>query len=311
MALATFKNLGKRLGGKWALWDVDMEIEAGEIVGILGRSGSGKTALARVLAGLDEPTSGAVLLRGRDDDRPFYVSAALDPPAHAGELTVYENLDMFGALWGLSRVRRIKEIAFLLELLQLGAQRNNAACRLSGGECRRLEIARALLADSPLTIIDCLLDNLDAAVYEKLWDHLLSLRRGAARSFLILTGSGKVAEVCQRIAVIYRGRIVFMGRADDFRRLAGEDVVVLGDVCSPLLRNRIQEQFSVIIKEEDGFLSFRVGNGDRMVSDLLAEFGTELSCVYLKRPTLDDALDVLASGGTSVAAGTSVEQEGS
>lgn len=310
MALATIKNVGKRLGGKWALWDVALEIEAGEIMGILGRSGSGKTALARVLAGLDEPTSGAVLLRGRQDDRPFHVSVALDPPASAGELTVYENLDMFGALWGLPRMTRIKEIAFLLELLKLGDARNNPACRLSGGEHRRLEIARALLADSPLTVIDCLLDNLDASVYEKLWDHMLSLRRNDARSFLVLTGSGKVAEVCQKIAVMHRGRIVFVGRADDFRRLAGEDVVVLGDMCGPLLKNRIQEQFSVIIKEEDGFLSFRVGHGDKMVSELLAEFGTELSCVYLKRPTLDDALDVLASGGTSVAASAGVEQGG-
>ena len=105
-----------------------------------------------------------------------------------------------------------------------------------------------------------------------------------------------------RLAVIHRGRISFLGRPDDFRRLAGEDVVVLGDVTNPALRNRIQERISVVIQEEEGFLSFRVANGERVVSDLLMEFGSDLGCVYLKRPTLDDALDVLAAGPATVAA---------
>ncbi len=102
--------------------------------------------------------------------------------------------------------------------------------------------------------------------------------------------------------MIYRGRIRFIGRPDDFRRLAGEDLVVLGNVNNPLLRNRIQERLSVLIKEQDGFLSFRVNNGERMVGDLLSEFGTDVSCVYLKRPTLEDALNVLSSDTQGVAA---------
>ena len=100
------------------------------------------------------------------------------------------------------------------------------------------------------------------------------------------------------------GKIGFLGRPEDFRRLAGEDVVVLGDMANPLTRSRIAEQLSVVIQEEDGFLSFRVANGERVVGELLSEFGNEMSCVYLKRPTLEDALDVLARGGSSVAAGT-------
>lgn len=300
MALFTATNLSKRIGGRSVLWDISLEVDPGEILGVFGRSDSGKTALARVLAGLDEPSGGAVN-PGEPEAEPR-ISLALERPAAAPELTVYENLGLFAALWGVPRKRRAKEISSLLELMRLSDRRSVRAEALSSGALRRLELARALIADSPLTVIDGLLDSLDSDILEKLWEHLLTLRR-EGKSFLITTSSGRIAEMCGRIAVLSRGRIGFLGRPDDFRRLAGEDLVVLGDVKSPLLRNKIQERLAVVIQEEEGFLSFRVTHGERVVSDMLAEFGSELSCVYLKRPTLEDALDVLAGGGTAVVAG--------
>lgn len=303
MPLLAAKNLSKHVGGTWALWDVSLEIQAGEIVGILGRSGSGKTLLTSVLAGLEEPTSGT-LVAGDPDMRPFKVAAALSKPAYAPDLTVYENLDMFAMAWGMPARRRAKEVPHMMERLKLTDRRSAGAGSLSTGELARMEIARGMLADSPVLVIDSLLDTLDPAVFESLWDYMLDLKRAMNKSFVVLTGSGKIAEVCQRIAVLARGKIAFLGRPEDFRRLAGEDVVVLGDMSNPMTRHRIQERLSVVIQEEDGFLSFRVANGERVVGELLSEFGNEMSCVYLKRPTLEDALDVLARGGSSVTAGT-------
>lgn len=307
MALVNLNNLSKRIGGTWALWDVTLEIDAGEILGVFGRSGSGKSTLASIVAGLDQPTSGCLRHGNLPEDGELRPSIGLQRPAFAPELTVFENLEMFASLWGVPRRLRVREISFLLELLELAGARSSRAGELSGGSLQRLEIARALVAGSPLTIIDCLLDALDPPVFEKLWDHLLAMRR-SGRSVMALTASARVAEVCQRISVIHRGRIGFVGRPDDFRRLAGEDVVVLGDMATPEARKRVQEKFSIVVREEDGFLTFRVSNGERMVSDLLAEFGGELSCVYLKRPTLDDALDTLAGGGASAVAGVGERQ---
>lgn len=286
------------------LWDITLEVGAGEIVGVFGRSGSGKSTLASILAGLEEPTSGLVMIGDPDQAKPFKVSVAFSAPAYAPELTVYENLDMFASACGMVGRRRAKEIPAMLERLKLSEWRSARASSLSSGALGRLEIARGLLADSPVLVIDSLLDSLDPAVFESLWDYMLDLKRSLTKSFVILTGSGRVAEVCGRIAVISRGRIGFLGRPEDFRRLAGEDVIVLGDMDNPLTRSRIQEQLSVVITEEDGFLSFRVANGERVVGELLSEFGNEMSCVYLKRPTLEDALDVLARGGSSISAGT-------
>lgn len=304
MALLVLKNLSKHVGGTWALWDISLEVELGEIVAILGRSGSGKTMLTSVLAGLEEPTSGSFVTGDPDHMKPFKLGIALSKPAYAPDLTVYENLDMFATAWGMPARRRSKEVPYMLERLKLSDLRGTRACSLSSGELALMEIARGLLADSPLLVIDSLLDSLDPEAFESLWDHLLDLKRSSGKSFVVMTGSGKIAEVCQRIAVISRGRIGFLGRPEDFRRLAGEDVVVLGDMSNPMTRHRIQERLSVVIQEEDGFLSFRVANGERIVGELLSEFGNEMSCVYLKRPTLEDALDVLARGGSTVTAGT-------
>ncbi len=303
MAVLALRDVSVHAVGTWALWDVSLEIGHGEILGVFGRSGSGKTMLARVCAGLEEPTSGTVTL-GDEQTKPFKAAVAFSQPAYAPELTVYENLDMFACAWGIPRKRRIKEVPAAIERLKLSGLRSSRASTLSSGALARLEIARGLLADSPVLIIDCLLDTLEPSLIESLWDYMLECKRALGKSFVILTGSGRIAEMCGRIAVISRGKVAFLGRPEDFRRLAGEDVVVLGDMANPLTRTRIAEQLSVVITEEDGFLSFRVANGERVVGELLSEFGNEMSCVYLKRPSLEDALDVLSRGGSSVAAGT-------
>ncbi|MCX6343892.1 MAG: ABC transporter ATP-binding protein [Armatimonadetes bacterium] len=294
MALITLQNLGIRMSGKWALWDVSLEIASGEITGALGLSGSGKTCLARVLAGLDTPSKGQIRFGEAGDSPNLIVSAALSTPAAAGELTVFENLEMFASLWGAPRRRRAKEISFLLELLGLADSR---ACRvntLSAGAKARMEIARALVADTPVIVIDSLLDSLDRTALERLWDYFLKIRREQGKCIIVFTARGRIAEMCGRIAVLHRGRLVFIGRPEDFRHAAGEDMIVLGDISNPLVKSKISEKMSMVIKEEDGFLSFKVTNGERAVTDLLAEFGSELSCVYLKRPTLEDALDVIS-----------------
>lgn len=303
MALLTLNKLGMRVGVRWILRDVTLEVGAGEIVGVFGRSDSGKSTLARLIAGLNEPTSGSVEMGELDGLAHTAVSVASSAPAFAPEFTVYENLEMFASIWQVPRKKRAKEITFLIELLRLGDQRGARAETLSSGALRRLELARAMVADAPLLVIDSLLDTLDQDLFEKVWEHLLKLRRDEMKSVLVLTSVGKLAGMCARIVVLHRGRVGYIGGPDDFRRIAGDDMIVLGDMDNPTTRNRISERFSVIISEDDGFLSFRVGNGERMVGDLLAEFGSELSCVYLKRPTLDDALNVI-HGGAAVATDT-------
>lgn len=308
MALLKTQNLGKRIDGKWVLWDVNLEVGSGEILGVLGRSDSGKTTLARIIMRLDQPTNGVVTYGEDAGESSSKISAAFRDSVVVPELSVYENLSLFTSLWGASRKQRGREIAHILEMLLLSDSRSKRPAQLSSGAGQRLELARALVAETSLVLIDGLLDTLDTGLLEKVWEYMLEQRRAHDRSFLVLTASGRVAEMCGRLAVISRGKIGFVGKPEDFRRLAGDDMVVLGELSSPMLRTQIEQRFSVVIREDDGFLSFRVCKGEKVVSDLLAEFGPELGCVYLRRPRLEDALDALSGDVNNVYADTSAAQ---
>jgi len=310
MSLVTLNGVSLRTGGKWLLWDIGLSIEPGDLLALFGRCGAGKSTLAKVLAGYLKPTRGSIdwsLSENSDIGRSSRLSQkqqrvgfGFQNPAFAPELTIYENLCFFASLSGLRGHVRSKRVAYLLELVGLASRRNDKPLDLSAGELKRAEIARLFLSESQVTIIDALLDSLERPVLEKVWEHILAQRRDVGRTFVVSTACSHVATLCPRIAVMHRGRIAFVGRPEDFRKLGGEDMLVLTELCSPDLRARIAERLSVVIKEEEGFLSFRVANGEQAISSLLAEFGSEIGCVYLRRPTLDDALDVLERGPDNV-----------
>ena len=294
MTLLRLIDIGKRTGGGWVLRNVNLELNAGEILSVLGTSGSGKSLLAKLICGLEEQTQGSILI-GDDDAQDVSLGMALDVPPNAPELTVYENLSMFAGLMGVPRKSRAREVSFFLELLDLSDLRSVRAANLSAGALRRMELARALLTDADVLLIDSLLDTLNSVLFERIWQYLLDLKQ-QSKSVIVFTSSGRVAEQCARVAVLHRGKIAFSGRPDDLRRMAGEDMVVLADTNNPLIRSRICEHYSLVIREEDGFLTFRSGNSERAVLDLLSEFGSEVSCIYVKRPSLDDAIAALDGG---------------
>jgi len=275
----------------------------GEIVACFGRSGSGKTLLARAIAGLVPLSSGKVEFDDVADGSFSEASLAFSRPGYAGELTVNENLWLFAQISNVPRKYRAKRITFLMEMLQIDGYRSKRTATAPAGVLNRMEIARALLVDAPMILLDGLLETLDPEIYRKLWGYLLSLRRDDERAVLVMTTSGRIAQACDRVLALHKGRMQFIGRPDDLRRLAGQDMIVLGNIGSPSVRRHLQEQFSVVINEGDGFLSFRVSDGDEVVGSLLGEFGSDLGCVYLKRPSLEDALDVVSGGSEAVLVG--------
>lgn len=290
MALMSVNNLGRRIGNRWLLRDVNLELEREEALSVFGPSGSGKSILARVLAGIDIPDRGAVVLK--PEAGVGGVSLALQDFGLAKQLTVYENLIFFAELAGLPHRTRSRKVSYLMDLLRLGDLRSTKASHISNGAAVRVEIARALLPESSVYAFDSLLDMLSPGLVERLWDYLLSLRREHGAAILIVTASGRIAQMCSQMAVLVGGSIGYSGPPEEFRQMAGDDMVVVGDVKNPFIKDRIREQFAMTISEQDGFLSFRAGSSDKVVADLLSEFGADLGCVYLKRPTLEDALEV-------------------
>jgi ABC-2 type transport system ATP-binding protein len=215
-----------------AIDDISMVVPTGAILGLIGPSGAGKTTTIRVLTGALVPTTGTATVLGEEPrhfrrqtrERIGYMpqSFTLYP-----DLTVRENVDFVGSLFGMlfrSRRRRTKEA---LQLVDLWDVRGRRAGHLSGGMQRRLELACALVHDPALLFLDEPTAGIDPILRSRVWTELHRLR-DAGRTLIVTTQYVNEAESCDRVALIANGRLLALSTPDDLRREAvGGDVVVV------------------------------------------------------------------------------------
>jgi ABC-2 type transport system ATP-binding protein len=213
------RDLVKRFPRTTALAGVSFDLRAGEILGLVGPNGAGKTTTIHTLLGLVRPSAGTVRLFGLD---PHAGRAALRRVGFASpealmdwRLTVEENLRVYAALYGAPRTR-VAEVVEALELVRNARERFGD---LSLGQQMRAGLARALLADPDLLILDEPTASLDPDIADKTRRFLLGLQR--ARGLAILYAShnlAEVEEVCDRVLFLHRGRIVAQGTPLDVSR---------------------------------------------------------------------------------------------
>jgi ABC-type glutathione transport system ATPase component len=208
-----------------ALAGVDFGVGRGEMVGLVGESGSGKTTLTRMLLGIETPTSGSVLFRGKDrtqftpDDRRDYfssVSAVFQNP--------YSSLNPRRRLWDIiterraiagnaSRAQRRARAAELLEIVSLPVEfADRFPHQLSGGQRQRVAIARALSEDPDIIVLDEPMSALDVSISAQIANLLLDLQSRFGVSYLFVAHDmHMVRHLCDRVAVLLKGRIVEQG----------------------------------------------------------------------------------------------------
>jgi ABC-2 type transport system ATP-binding protein len=220
MPIVAFDHLIKTYGDTPALQGVSFDVEPGEIFGLLGPNGAGKSTLMRILMDIIRPDEGRVLafghLRTRDDlDRFGYL------PEERGlytKLTVIDVMTYFGALKGLSRPdarRRAMEWLEKIDLPQVASWRID---RLSKGMSQKVQIAATLMTEPDVCIMDEPTTGLDP-LNVRLVQDLLIERRHAGRTTVLSTHQMAHAEaLCDRVALIHRGRLMVYGRVDDVRR---------------------------------------------------------------------------------------------
>ena len=218
-----------------AVSDMNLEVPAGAILGVIGPSGSGKTTTIRMITGSLSPTAGKVSVLG-DNPRSFRRATrerigympqkfTLYP-----DLTVGENVDFAASLFGLVLFRRWRRRRAVLELVDLWSVRRRRAGKLSGGMQRRLELAAALVHQPDLLVLDEPTAGIDPLLRRTVWDELHRLRDTGVTS-LVTTQYVTEAEECSLVALISGGRLIAFGAPDDVRReaLGGEIVEVTMD----------------------------------------------------------------------------------
>ena len=220
-AVITINNLVKRfpVGGDYftALKDVDLTLNKGEFTGLVGPSGSGKTTLLNIIGGLDSPTEGQVSVLGQALNDTSHGERARLRRKHMGFIfqsynllpvyTVFENVELPLILNKIDPQERDKKVAQAIEGVGLSGKRDSRPAMLSGGECQRTAIARAIVHQPALVLADEPTANLDAENSHHIMKILVRLNRELSTSFIFATHDEKIMAYLRRIIHLDDGEI--------------------------------------------------------------------------------------------------------
>jgi spermidine/putrescine transport system ATP-binding protein len=218
LPMVELRGVSKRFGDCEAVRDVSLTVGRGEFVTLLGPSGCGKTTLLRMIAGFETPTEGRVLLDGKDvtalpanrrDVNQVFQSYALFP-----HLTVWQNIAFGLEMKRLPRGEIAERVRRAVELVALGGKENSHPDALSGGQRQRVAVARAVVCEPKVLLLDEPLSALDARLRLQMQTELKQLQRRLGITFILVThDQGEALAMSDRIAVMNAGRIEQIGSA--------------------------------------------------------------------------------------------------
>ena len=215
-ALVAATGLVKRFGDFTAVAGIDVEVRPGEAFGFLGPNGAGKSSTMRMVACVSPRTSGELSVLGMDPDvdgPKIRARIGVVPQADLldNELTVRQNLQVYGRYFGLSKAHVRQKATELLEFAQLTERANAEVEPLSGGMKRRLTIARSLVNDPELLLLDEPTTGLDPQARHLLWDRLFRLKQAGVTLIITTHYMDEAEQLCDRLVVMDGGRIVAGG----------------------------------------------------------------------------------------------------
>jgi ABC-2 type transport system ATP-binding protein len=311
VALARLKKFFRRKSSTpvEALRDVSLTIRAGEIFGLIGRNGAGKTTFAKIIATLVQPTEGTVVVRGfdsvKDEERvrAQVGLASAEERSFYWRLSIEQNLLFFARLYGMddrAARRRIAELISLFELEELARRRFG---QLSTGNKQRVIAARAMLSDPPVLLLDEPTRSLDPIASAEMRATIRRLAAGSPPKTFLLTSHNlaEIEELCDRVAIISRGSLCALGTPRELRSVhrATERVKLL---LRGATRELIEQRFAAFALAE--FEAQQVGANvevvftreveDRKLDEVLyavREARGEVVSVDVERATLLDVLE--------------------
>ena len=210
-------GVARSFGGRPVLRDLDLQVRRGEVYGLLGANGAGKTTAINVMTGLIPADAGEVTLEGGPGGSGGVIGVAPQEAAVYPLLSCVENLLFFGGLYGLRGSALRDRADAVIESTRLQAYRDARAATLSGGTRRRLNLAVAMVHDPGFIILDEPTAGLDMEARHAVWAVIRGLRRTGASVLLTSHLLDEVAELCDRIGLLHGGRIAREGTLDELR----------------------------------------------------------------------------------------------
>jgi ABC-2 type transport system ATP-binding protein len=287
------QNLTHRYAERVALSNISFSVKKGEVFGLLGPNGGGKSTLFRILSTMMVPTSGSAAIAGHDVTREpgavrRQVGVVFQTQSLDKALTVEENLRAQGHLHGLSGANLRGRMERAMEQLGLADRRKDLVETLSGGLRRRVEIAKALLHRPQVLLMDEASTGLDPAARRDLSRHVERLRDEEGVTILLTTHILEEAGRCDRLVLLHQGKIVVEGTPSALRSAIGGDVVVLESSDTAALADGIERRFGLRPAVMDGRVRVEIENGHRFIAEVVEAFPGAVESVGLHKPTLED-----------------------
>jgi ABC-2 type transport system ATP-binding protein len=281
--VVVIEQLTKRYGSFTALDGLSLTIEAGQILGMIGPNGAGKTTCIKVLVGLARPSSGTARIGGADcvrDSRRIKHLVGYMPDRFGSydNMRVHEYLDFFGATFGISRPVRRKRIEEVMETTGITYMRDKFVETLSHGMQQRVGIARTLLHNPQVLILDEPANGLDPQARIEMRDLLIRLARGGKTLIVTSHILPELSRICDQVAILTHGKLRALGTVDQISRMVSQERTIEVQLANwdqlargaEIAATHLEPDAAVSQISAEGALRFRTARPEAQLADLLA-----------------------------------------
>lgn len=309
-------GLSKRFGHSLALDDLSLSIGAGESFALLGPNGAGKSTLISILATIQRADSGSVTVAGVDVAKhPLkarkHLGIVFQEPSLDSKLTVAENMEFHGRIFGVPRALRRARIEELLAMVELTDVRDKLVRDLSGGMRRRVELARALVHDARILILDEPTTGLDPQSRDRIWAYLDRLRAERDLTMIVTTHYIEEVDGCDRVCIIDHGKVLALDTPDALRAAHARHILRLR-FADPAAAAEMLAAWPEALAHRSGEIMLSVAGEDAnaRMDALRARFGERIAYISIERPTLENAFLTLTGRELREGATTPTRKKG-
>lgn len=293
-------NVSRRFGQLVAVHDVSFQVEAGEIFGLVGPDGAGKTTTLRMITGIVEITSGSITLLGANNAEAVKEQLGYVPQKFSlyGDLTVMENIRLMGALYGADENQIEARANEILAFTQLLPFKNRLADHLSGGMKQKLALAAGLMHKPKVFFLDEPTTGVDPVSRREFW-HMLYRLNKEGMTIVVSTPYMDEAELCTRIAFMHQGRIVACNSPEGLKKaypykllelyVNNKNIKEILIHCPVLDMNPFGEKYHLVVAS--------VSQAKTSIKAALKKAGVNQFQLEEIRPGLEDVFVHLAEGG--------------
>ncbi len=283
----------RRVDSRKALTDLSLEVQSGEIFVVLGPNGGGKTTLFRLLSTLIPLQAGSATIFGHELMREQQairrlMGVVFQAPSLDRKLTVAENIRLQAVLYGLSGAELTRRLDELLEHFALRDRAGELTERLSGGLRRRVELAKGMIHQPRLLLLDEPSTGLDPAARSDLWRYLRQLSAEQGTTIVLTTHFLDEADGADRIAILNEGQLVALGPPDELRGEVGGDSITIETLEPESLAQEIHQSLGLTARVIDETVRLEMKDGHTWVSRIVEAFPGRVSGIRLGKPTLED-----------------------